>query len=128
MKQFTSLVVAIIFTVLTLPVMADSLSGDDIKSAFSGKTAVGDHLKKGLGVKSFHASDGSYRSVLSDGTVRTGKWWVDGDNLCLKYEGEGKDRCRLIESDGADGYKKIHPKKGKAVVHFKSLEDGNVTQ
>ena len=128
MRKTTTLFSAAVCALLTMPLMAGSLSGDEIKSAFSGKTASGDHLKKSLGVKSFHATDGSYKSVLSDGTVRTGKWWIDGDNLCVKFDGEGKDRCRLIESDDADGYKKIHPKKGKAVVHFKSLEDGDKTQ
>ena len=90
--------------------------------------AVGDHLKKGMGVKSFHAADGSYKRLLSDGSVTTGKWWVEGDNLCVKFDGDGKDRCRQIESDGGTGYKKIHPKKGKAVVHFKNLEEGDMTQ
>lgn len=127
MNKTTPLLAGGIFTLLAMPIMAGSLSGDEIKSVFSGKTASGDHLKKGLGVKSFHASDGSYKSVLSDGTVRTGKWWVDADTLCLKFDGEGKDRCRQIESDGSGGYKKIHPRKGKAVVHFKSLEDGDGT-
>ena len=125
MKINTSLIAGVLCTVPALPVIAGSLSGDEIKSAFSGKTAVGEHLKKGMGVKSFHASDGTYKSVLSDGTVRTGKWWVDGDKLCVKFNGEGKDMCRLIESDGSGGYKKIVPRKGKAVVHFKSLEDGD---
>jgi len=127
MKKITALIAGAIFAVLAVPVIAGSLSGDEIKSTFSGKTAVGDHLKKGMGVKSFHASDGSYKSVLSDGTVRTGKWWVDGDKLCVKFNGEGKDMCRLIESDGSGGYKKINPKKGKAVVYFKSLEGGDKT-
>jgi len=128
MIKTTSLIAGVLCAVFAIPTIAGSLSGDEIKSAFSGKTASGDHLKKNMGVKSFHATDGSYKSILSDGTVRTGKWWVDGDNLCLRFDGEGKDRCRLIESDGGDGYKKIHPKKGKAVVHFKSLEDGDKTQ
>ena len=125
MKINTSLIAGVLCTVLALPVIAGSLSDDEIKSAFSGKTAVGEHLKKGMGVKSFHASDGAYKSVLSDGTVRTGKWWVDGGTLCIKFDGEGKDICRLIESDGSGGYKKIVPRKGKAVVHFKRLEDGD---
>ena len=127
MKKTSSLIAGVICTAMALPIIAGSLSGDEIKNAFTGKTAVGDNLKKGAGVKSFHASDGSYKSVLSDGTVRTGKWWVDGNNLCVKFDDEGKNRCRSIESDGQGGYKKIKPEKGKAVIHFKSLEDGDTT-
>lgn len=125
MKKINSIIAGSLCVVLALPVTASSLSGDEIKSTFYGKTAVGDHLKKGVGVKSFHASDGSYKSVLSDGMTRTGEWWVDSDKLCVKFDSEGKDRCRLIESDGSGGYNKINPKKGKVVVHFKSLEDGD---
>jgi hypothetical protein len=46
----------------------------------------------------------------------------------FRFDSQGKDKCRYIESDGKGGYKKIAPKKGKAVVHFKSLEDGDKTQ
>jgi len=127
MKKITTLIAGTICAVLAVPVMADSLSGDDIKSTFSGKTAVGDHLKKGMSVKAFHASDGSYISVLSDGTVRRGKWWVDGDNLCVKFDDKGKDKCGSFESDGEGSYKKISSRNGNAVIHFKSLEDGDKT-
>lgn len=126
MKQAASLVVGALCAALTMPVIADSLSGDEIRTTFSGKTAVGDHLKKGMGVRSFHANDGSYRSVLSDGTVRTGKWWVDVNELCVNLD--GKDNCNLVESDTGGGYMKVDPKKGKAVVHFKTLENGDTTQ
>ena len=122
------MVAAALFTVLVMPAMADQRSGEDIKNTLSGKTAVGDHLKNGLGVKSFHATDGSYKSVLSDGKVRTGKWWVKDDYLCIRFDGKGKDRCRHTEADGNGGYKKIAPKKGKVVVHSRSLADGDHTQ
>lgn len=126
-KKIASIIAGIIFSVFTMTAAADSLSGDVIKNTFTGKTAIGDHLKRGMGVRAFHATDGSYKSVLSDGTVRTGKWWVDGDMLCVKFDAQGKDKCRSIESDGKGGYKKIHPKKGKELVHIKSFEDGDTT-
>ncbi len=106
----------------------DYLSGDEIKSTFSGKTGIGQHIKKDQGVKSYFAGDGAFKSVLSGGKTRKGTWFVEGKLLCFRIHGETKDRCRSVRKDGGGGYELIRKnKKGPAIVHFESLEDGDQT-
>ena len=126
--SYKALILSLILALISsLSSAQDYLSDDAIKSAFSGKTAIGNHLKKGVTVKSYHAEDGTYRSVYGDGSSNTGEWWVESNKLCVKFTGEDDSKCRKIMSDGASGYKKIHPKKDKPVVHFEKLEDGDQT-
>jgi len=101
------------------------MSGDEIRQTFTGMTGVGDHLKKGRGVRAFHATDGSYKRVISDGKVNTGKWWIESNRLCVKLNDKSETKCREIAADGKGGYRVIQPGKDKAVIHFRSLEDGD---
>lgn len=120
-------VAAIVCSLFLLPAYAgDYLSGEEIKSTFTGKTAIGQHLKKDEVVKSYFAEDGSYKRVLAGGSVK-GTWWVDDGMLCVRVKGKTKDRCQRVRSDGAGGYEKVKMEKDIPIVHFKSLEDGDKT-
>ena len=103
------------------------LSDDEISSTFSGKTGIGQQLKKEQGVRSYFGEDGAYKSVLSGGTTRKGTWWVDKRLLCLRIHGETKDRCRGVRTDGAGGYELVNRNKDLPVEHYERFEDGDQT-
>lgn len=106
----------------------DFLSGDEITSTFSGKTGIGQHLKKEQGVKTYFAEDGTFSSVLSGGVTRKGTWWVDDKLFCVRINGETKDRCRSVRKDGSGGYELVKKKKKELVIiHYESVEDGDQT-
>lgn len=96
----------------------DFLSGEQVTSAFSGKTVEWKHLKKNRAGKTYYAADGKITGV-SNGTEREGSWHVDGDKLCVSW-----GKCLQIEADGEGGYYKV--KKGSIrVVHLTNIKEGN---
>jgi hypothetical protein len=120
--------IAIACSLFMFTAQADEyLSGDEIRKTVSGKTGIGQHLKKDRGVRSYFAGDGAYTSVLSHGSTRKGTWWVDDRLLCLRIHGETKDRCRGVRADGAGGYELVNRNKDLPVEHYERFEDGDQT-
>ena len=110
---------------------AKDLTGDEIRALFSGKTIHSYHERKDFDIVAFYAPDGTVR-MERKGDTWTGKWRIDGNNICLQlndpYSGvPRKERCRIIaEEDGV--YKKYKVKDNGNRVHiitYRKFEDGN---
>jgi hypothetical protein len=100
---------------LALPTAAavaesNSLAGDELKKAISGKTvflkisgfelpikyAVNGRMSGKMGTVAASLSRG-------DGSSDSGKWWVDGDQLCQQWRVwmDGKSYCYKLTRSGA---------------------------
>ena len=77
------------------------LSGPEIKAVFSDNIDEG-QTKKGLRMTINYNSDGSLVGELSNGRRDSGKWWVDRDYLCRRWNkfGRGKKGCYEILVSG----------------------------
>ncbi len=114
-----SIIAGLCLLALPMSVFAgDFLSGEQIKSAISGKTVQWEHMFKSKSGMTYYSADGTITGV-QNGNKREGTWHVDGDKLCVSW-----GKCLAIEPDGNGGYYKV---KGgsKRVVHIKSVSDGN---
>jgi hypothetical protein len=101
-----------------------TLTGDEVKALFSGKTVDYTHVTTGFEMSVYYAEDGSMRGMR--GENKTGGSWRVNDNgeLCIEY-GKG-DRCRhIVEEDGV--YRKYKENNGKKIhiVTYHTFTDGN---
>lgn len=106
------------------------MSNEDIKKVFSGKTAIGVHLKKDFDMKDYYGNDGAFVSARGNGDTLTGKWWLSKkrDAICVRFDEFKAEKkfCRAIVPDGRGGYDKVK-KNGKHHIHYDKLVDGNQT-
>jgi hypothetical protein len=105
---------------------ADTLSGDALKTAISGKIVYLNISGFELPIQysahgSMKGSMGMVAAALArgDGSSDRGKWWVDGDQLCQKWNVwmEGQTYCyklsrngnavRWVRNDGRSGTARI---------------------
>lgn len=101
-----------------------TLTGDEVKVLFSGKTVDYTHITTGSEMSVYYAEDGSMRGRRGDKKT-AGSWHVnDKGELCIEY-GKG-DRCRHIVEDGGV-YRKYKEENGKQVpvVIYHKFTDGN---
>jgi hypothetical protein len=115
---------------LTLPAAAlaesQSLAGDELKKAISGKTVFLNISGFDLPIK--YAANGRMSGKMGtvaasfsrgDGSSDTGKWWVADDQLCQQWHSwmDGKSFCykltrsgstvRWVRNDGRSGTARI---------------------
>ena len=98
---------------LTLPALADALSGASIKTLVGGKrvllsTPYGAELPlqyKTNGTVNGDVSNFSMAAMFAP--KESGKWWIDGDKLCQKWPTwyKGKTICFTIDQTGASTIK-----------------------
>ena len=93
-----SILLAVAVVPFTLaPLAAQTLNGDELKAAFSGKSSTW-HTKDGKlkGTNNFTA-DGKAKITGNFGafTEDTGVWRIQGDKICTKYKKVrgGKEAC-----------------------------------
>lgn len=65
------------------------LSGAELAAAFRSRT-LGHETGA---IQDFHASG---ETTLDDGRVRTGRWWIDADRLCLRWQDSPRDSCLRV--------------------------------
>ncbi|MET0049406.1 MAG: hypothetical protein ABW066_16640 [Sedimenticola sp.] len=118
MKIRTIAVSALLMFVSATGYAGNSLSGDEIKEAWAGKTMVWKHMTKSRSGKSYFAADGSLIGV-TNGKKREGKWHIDGNKVCVSWS-----KCTTVQSDGNGGFYKVI-KGSKKVVHITAVEEGN---
>lgn len=101
-----------------------TLTGDEVRALFSGKTVDYVHVTRGFRMSVYYADDGSMRG-MRDGNKTGGSWRVnDKGELCIEY-GKG-DRCRhIVEEDGE--YRKYKEENGEKlhIVTYHTFTDGN---
>jgi hypothetical protein len=104
------------------------LTGPEIQTLFAGKTVTGRHEIHGYSFKSYYEPAGRYRSYQNDSkTPRRAKWWVAGDDICVRWDDTPEDLCRKMVIDAQRRYKKVLLVRGsqKLVVTFHSFTPGN---
>jgi len=107
------------------------ISSKELKTIFSGHTAIGRHIDKNLQIKDYYGKKGHFVSLRSNGKELVGKWWVgkSRDSICIKYKHKpDKTYCRAVVRNAKGGYDKIREKDGKVLVHYDSIVPGNKTK
>ena len=83
---------------------AKALSGDEIKATLIGNTLSG-VSKKGPRYEETYMADGSIRGLWAGKDKYSGKWYVQGDKLCLDYVGsDDEDGCTSASLNGDKFY------------------------
>ncbi|XSG82599.1 MAG: hypothetical protein ACPW61_02125 [Methyloligella sp. ZOD6] len=87
----------------------NSLSGDELRSAISGKTV---YLRiSGFELPIQYSANGAMRGTMGavaasfsrgESTTDSGKWWVKGDQLCQKWNSwmDGRSYCYRLTQSG----------------------------
>lgn len=95
-----------------------TLNGDQIKEAFTDKTAEWQHLVKNKYGKTYYGADGKLLGTKKGSEREGGTWHISGNELCVSW-----GNCSPIESDSNGSYYKSNG--FKRVVRIKILGDGN---
>jgi hypothetical protein len=105
------------------------LTGAEIKDLFAGKTVEGHHERKGYDFQSYYEPEGELRSYQGpEKKLHPGKWWVKGDDICIRWEGTSDDLCRKMVKDAEGNYRKEKVRGNGSrlvVVTFESFVKGN---
>ncbi|MGI9335597.1 MAG: hypothetical protein ACR2RL_20830 [Gammaproteobacteria bacterium] len=98
----------------------------EIESLFQGRTVDGYHERHEYHFQSFYEADGTFRSYQGAARkLRPGRWWLNGDLICIRWDDAPGDLCRLMVRRG-DKYVKVLPdRKNRVVVTFVKFTDGN---
>jgi len=95
------LVASAVLILMSAPVAAQTLKGDELKAAFSGKSTTWqskDGKRKG---SANLTADGkaSIKGNFGAFTEDTGVWRIQGDEICTKYKKMrgGKEKCYSIK-------------------------------
>jgi len=77
----------------------------DVKSALSGKTCSGEHLKKDFTFKVHFSPDGVVQQVKRNGDKKKGQWSViDNGKRCLEWDGSDIRKCLHVRDNGDKTY------------------------
>ncbi len=105
------------------------LRGDEIRELFAAKTVEGRHEVHGYTFRSYYEPTGTFRSYQNGAkTPRKARWWLVGDDICIRWEDEPEDLCRIIVTDDDGRYRKVKvlpDGRHKVVVTFSSFTPGN---
>lgn len=107
------------------------LSADEVKKLTIGKTANGQHLKKGHKYKVFFDANGTYVQARTDGSVFRGKWRIKGNKHCIAPNHRKKEFCRSLRNTGKGTYVKVKERAFGSnidVVKLSNFVDGNKTK
>jgi len=103
----TTILYAGLFLFLINPTAAaeEFMPTADVKSALSGKTCSGEHLRKDFTFNVYFASDGIVRNVKRNGDTRKGQWFVlDNGKRCLEWDGSDIRNCFHVRDNGDKSY------------------------
>ena len=110
-----------------------TLSGDEVRRLFAGKTVQGYHEKRNYAFISYYEPDGTFRSYQGGSkTPRHGNWSVsDNGDICVYWQDTNENLCRKMVTDNRGNYWKVLFKKTRKgtkrilIVTFKSFTEGN---
>lgn len=118
------LATALALTVAATPCAAQEkwLTGDQIRSALSDKTLLGDNGMKNIKVKIYSGANGEWVSLNERGKLTKFEWTVRGNEHCK--EDDGQMGCGpLVAGDAPGVYHKYL--KGKRRFTYTVIADGN---
>ena len=96
LKALSICALALPVVLLAAPAKAE-MTGDQIKSAVSGKTFS--FTGKYNGTMKLGA-DGAASMTLRVGVTKTGKWFINGNQFCSQWEGEGEQCGTWTDAGG----------------------------
>ena len=110
-----------------------TLSGDEVRRLFAGKTVQGYHEKRNYAFTSYYEPDGIFRSYQGGSkTPRHGKWSVNGNGDIYVYWQDTRENLRrkMVTDDKGNHWKVLFKKTPKGtkrilIVTFKSFVEGN---
>ena len=125
-NAIASLFLLLVYVLSSPGVIAgETLDAVSIMEALRGKTAEGNHHKRGEFIMSFDAS-GAYTTKYSSGKQREGTWYIKRDGfICIVPEHKNTTKCRKVEKDDAGAVKFIDLEKQKVVVEFHKIYEIN---
>jgi ABC-type phosphate transport system substrate-binding protein len=106
-----ALLAIIAFAMLHSNAEAKNLSGAEISTMISGKTAYW-HDVRGHKTGSITWSTNGSQSIKGDLSQKvkkdTGKWHVSGNKLCFNWKQltKGKDKCEAVKAVGKNSFQK----------------------
>ncbi len=110
---------------ISLP--ATTLSADEVRALFLGRTIESRTLVKKRGSLTYYRPDGEVRQ-LRDGTTRLGRWRVNRKGrICLRMEAL-REKCRIIVREPDGGYRKYIVRKNgqhQPTVDYVRFWEGN---
>lgn len=127
MKKYVGLVLCLSMFGAGAALAGERLDNAALKEFFTGNTVFGEHFRHGA-IRTYFAEDGTVTSVSDSGKERVGKWWIDGDKRCLRWDHKNKDLCHYVERNDDGSHTLIHSKKGKRLVEISKTEKGDHTQ
>lgn len=103
---------------------APKLSGAQIAATITGNTLSGSTLKNESWVE-YYVNDGTIHGLWKGNEHYKGAWKVDGDKLCLDYDGTDYDGCYVVSM--AQGATTVYLLNADGTLHEKpvSLATGN---
>ena len=110
-----------------------TLSANEVRKLFAGKTVEGYHEKRNYAFTSYYEPDGTFRSYQGGSkTPRHGKWSVNGNgDICVYWQDTRENLRRKMVTDDKGNYWKVLFKKTPRgtkrilIVTFKSFVEGN---
>ena len=130
-KQIATIFCAYLFLFsLHSAVLAEEfMSSANVKSALSGKTCSGEHLRKDFIFKVHFSPDGSVHQIKENGDEKKGKWSVlDNGKRCLEWNGTDIRKCFHIRDNRDKTYTLVKVKGNgdiKKLILWSNCTQGN---
>ena len=117
-----TLLITLTFLAIGVTQAGERLNNEQLKALYTGKTLINENLRLGP-AKTYFGEDGTVHSKAESGTERIGKWWIDGDKRCIRWNHKNKNFCLYTEKNDDGTHSMV--KNGKTVVIIKETLDGN---
>jgi len=102
----------------------------EVKSALSGKTCSGDHLRKDFTFKVHFSSDGVVQQVKRNGDKKKGQWSVlDNGKRCLEWDGSDTRKCFHMRDNGDKTYTLVKTRDNgeiRDLINWSDCKTGNM--
>ena len=126
-KTYLLLLLLSVFVVPGSSYAGGFMSGEELETKLSGKTADGYHLKKDYAFTNYFAPDGILHSIR-EGEPRKANWRINDKGYhCVKWEDRYKEFCRPFKDNGDGSISKYKLKGSKEIkiLTLKNFRDGN---
>ncbi|MBT6277230.1 MAG: hypothetical protein HOI95_24250 [Chromatiales bacterium] len=96
-----------------------TLTAEELRERFSGNTVHGHHEVDNYEFRRYFDPAGEMRSYRGAAEVaKIAKWWINGDELCIRWRLGKEDLCRVVVDDGNGRLRKILRKADTAPTVF----------
>lgn len=86
----------------------ERLDGHELRALYAGNVVEGVHERKGYSFRGHYQHDGTFVSYQSGRKgPRHGQWWVDGNEICIRWRGDSASLCRHVFRSRHGIYRKV---------------------